>query len=277
MGKVDAEKKLMKFNFPPKSLQLRDGDHFVTGNLASRVAEALLSEIRDLAPGTRLPSEKAMATHFGVSRTVVRQTIALLKADGLLEARKGSGTFVLDHKLTHRTASNLHNDRSIQALLNLIEVRQSIEAEMARLAAIRRSPGQLAEIEHLLRRLAEAAAAGSDGVDEDAKFHRSIAAATGNPYWVRVSDMFAQQIYTSVTVTRANDRRENIVHQVMCEHQKILDAISAGDAAAAQKAAAEHMEHAAERVRAADLEFWQGKSGLVIRGIEDGFDGANTG
>lgn len=267
----------MESNFPPKSIQLRHGDRFVTGNLASRVAEALLSEIRDLAPGTRLPSEKAMATHFGVSRTVIRQTIALLKADGLLEARKGSGTFVLDHKLTHSTASNLHNDRSIQALLNLIEVRQSIEAEMARLAAIRRSPGQLAEIEHLLRRLAEAAAAGSDGVDEDAKFHRSIAAATGNPYWVRVSDMFAQRIYTAVTVTRANDRRENIVHQVMCEHQKILDAIAAGDAAAAQKAAAEHMEHAAERVRAADLEFWQGKSGLVIRGIEDGFDGANTG
>ena len=275
-GNVNAENKLMEFDFSPESIQLGGKGRFVTGNLASRVAELLLSKIRDLAPGTRLPSEKAMAKHFGVSRTVIRQTIALLKADGLVETRKGSGTFILDHELTHSGASNLLTERSIQALLNLIEVRRSIEAEMARVAAIRRSPGQLAEIEQSLRRLAEATAAGSDGVDEDARFHRSIAAATGNPFWVRFCDMFAQQIQTAVTATRANDRRENIVHQVMCEHRKILDAIAEGNAAAAQEAAAEHMEHAAERVRAADLKFWQGKSGLLIRGIEDGFDGANT-
>ncbi len=276
-GDINVEKIAMEFDFPPESIQLRGSDSFVTGSLASRVAALLRRKIRDLAPGTRLPSEKAMATHFGVSRTVTRESIALLRADGLLETRKGSGTYLLDQMVADDTASNRLTDGSIQALLNLIEVRRSFEAETARLAAIRRSPGQLAEIQHSLRRLAEAVAVGADGVDEDARFHRSIAAATGNTYWVRFSDMFAHQIHTAVTVTRANDRRENLVRRVMREHQKIHDAIAAGDAAAAQEAAAEHMVRAAERVRAADLDFWQNEGGLVIRGIEDGFDGADTG
>src|SRR5438128_1105321 len=69
---------------------------FPTGTLGARVAEQLLNKIRldDLQPGARLPSEQAMAQHFGVSRTVVREAIALLKAEGLLETRKGSGAFV---------------------------------------------------------------------------------------------------------------------------------------------------------------------------------------
>lgn len=246
----------MDFNLPPVPAPARS-DGFVTGNLASRVAELLLNKIRDddLAPGTRLPSEMAMATHFGVSRTVIRESIAMLKTDGLLETRKGSGTYLLDSVLARKSASDRFTDKSVQSLLNLIEVRRSFEAETARLAAIRRTPGQLAEIEHALRRISDAVAKGADGVDEDAQFHRSIAAATGNPYWVRFNDMFAQHIHSAVTVTRANDLRENITQQVMGEHQKILDAIAAGDAEAARNAAAEHMEHAAERVRAADLGF----------------------
>src|SRR5262249_62217604 len=72
------------------------GGTFDAGTLGERVAEKLLAKIRSdgLAPGTRLPSEHAMAQHFGVSRTVMREAIALLKADGLLTTRKGSGAFV---------------------------------------------------------------------------------------------------------------------------------------------------------------------------------------
>ncbi len=245
----------------------RDG--FVTGSLASRVVERLLSKIReeDLASGTRLPSEKAMAAHFGVSRTVIREAIALLKADGVLETRRGSGTFVVDPEMAQGLYGDRLTDQSVQALLNLIEVRRTIDAETAALAAVRRSPGQLAQIEHSLRRIAAATAAGSDGVDEDAQFHRSIAAATGNPYWVRFNEMFARQIHSAVKVTRANDRREDLTRQVMDEHENILAAIAAGDAEAAGTAAAEHMEHAAERVRTADSDFWHGEGGRFARDL----------
>lgn len=75
------------FPFPPSN---QETPGFVAGNLASRVAEQLLDKMRgdSLVPGTRLPSEIAMAKHFGVSRTVMREAIARLKADGLLETRR---------------------------------------------------------------------------------------------------------------------------------------------------------------------------------------------
>jgi DNA-binding FadR family transcriptional regulator len=241
---------------------------FPTGTLGARVAEQLLNKIRveDLAAGTRLPSEQAMAQHFGVSRTVIREAIAILKTEGLLETRKGSGAFVRNAAAAHALRTDRLTEQSIQSLLNIIEVRRGIEAEMAALAAVRRTPGQLADIEHALRRIEEAVAGGSDGVEEDAKFHQSIAVATGNPYWMRFVEMFAQTMRSAVKVTRANEaRREDFARQVQLEHEKIVNAIVAQDAEAARAAAKEHMEHAAQRVRQADREFWRGDGGELAR------------
>jgi DNA-binding FadR family transcriptional regulator len=249
---------------PPRS----GAGGFVTGTLASRVAEQLVNKIRseDLGPGTRLPSEQAMARLFGVSRTVVREAIALLKVEGLLETRKGSGAYVCRPPGLEGMRRDRLTDESIQSLLNVIEVRRGIEAETGALAAVRRSPGQLAEIEYALRRIEEAVAAGRDGVEEDARFHQCIAAATGNPYWVRFVEMFSQPIRSAVKVTRANEaRREDFARQVRAEHEKIVAAIAAGDADQARAAAKEHMEHAAERVRQADRDFWRSEGGEFAR------------
>jgi GntR family transcriptional repressor for pyruvate dehydrogenase complex len=240
---------------------------FPAGTLGARVAEQLLDKIRQegLKPGARLPSEQAMAGHFQVSRTVIRDAIALLKADGLLETRKGSGAFILRLDGVGLGADSL-TQQSVQSLLNVIEVRGGIEAETAALAAVRRSPGQLADIEHALRRIEEAVAAGSDGVEEDAKFHQCIAVATGNPTWVHFVEMFAEPIRSAVKVTRANEaRRQDLVREVQEEHEQIVNAIAARDPELARIAARTHMEHAARRVRQADREFWRGKGGELAR------------
>ena len=253
---------------------VKNGDGFVTGTLASRVAEQLLDKIRadHLAAGARLPSEQAMARHFGVSRTVIREAIARLKVDGLLETRKGSGAFVRDPgPLQVVEGGDRSTEESIQSLLNLIEVRRVMEAEVAALAALRRTPAHLAELDYALRRIDEAVAAGGDGVEEDARFHWAIAAATGNPHWVRLLEMFAQTIRSAVRVTRANEaRHRDFSGQVRAEHQKIVEAIAAGAPDLARTAAAEHMAHAAQRVRAADLEFWRGDGGQFVRQLNDG-------
>jgi GntR family transcriptional repressor for pyruvate dehydrogenase complex len=245
-----------------------EGDGFVAGTLGSRVAGKLLQKIRtdQLAPGIRLPSEQVMAVHFGVSRTVVREAIALLKADGILSTRKGSGTFVCAAPETLVDSDAALTEQSVQSLLNLIEVRRGLESETAALAALRRSPGQLADIEQALRRIEEAVASGVSGVEEDVLFHLSIAVATGNPYWVKFIEMFAQPARLAVKVTRANEaRREDFSNQVRLEHEKIVSAIAAGDPDAARAAAAEHMVQAAERVRQADHAFWRGDGGTLAR------------
>ena len=245
-----------------------DNGGFAVGTLGSRVADKLLQKIRfdGLAPGTRLPSEQAMAQHFGVSRTVVREAIALLKAEGILSTRKGSGAFILDD--LHAAKDDALTEQSVQSLLNLIEVRRGLESETAALAAVRRTPGQLAEIEHALRRIREAAAAGVSGVEEDVRFHLSIAEATGNPYWIKFVEMFAQPTRLAIKVTRANEaRRADFSSQVHQEHEKIVSAIAASDPKLAAIAAAEHMTNAAERVRLADREFWSGDGGELARNL----------
>lgn len=250
-----------------------DQNSFQSGTLGSRVAERLLAKIRqeDLQPGTRLPSEQTMAEHFGVSRTVIRDAIALLKGEGLLETRKGSGAFLRRSATAPLTRTDPLTEQSIQSLLNLIEVREGIEAETAALAAVRRTPAQLADIEYALHRIEEAAAAGLDGVEEDAKLHQCIAVATGNPTWVRFVEMFAEPIRSAVKVTRANEaRREDLMRQVQEEHARIVGAIAARDPDAARVAARAHMEQAARRVREADREFWRGQGGELARRLVKG-------
>ncbi|CDY77073.1 Transcriptional regulator PhnF [Caballeronia glathei] len=261
---------------PVSSDALESSGTFSSGTLGERVAEKLLSKIRSdgLAAGTRLPSEHAMAVHFGVSRTVMREAIALLKSDGMLTTRKGSGAFVCKTALPHAAMVDPLTEQSVQSLLNLTEVRRGLEAETAALAAVRRTPGQLAEIEHALRRVEEAMAAGGDGVEEDVQFHLRIAEATGNPYWARFVEMFAQQIRLAIKVTRANEaRRMDFVAQVREEHEKIVAAIAAGDPDRARAAAGDHMMCVAERVRLADRDFWAGSGGALARDLVRNFGG----
>jgi DNA-binding FadR family transcriptional regulator len=243
------------------------GSAFAAGTLGQRVAVALRKKIQDdgLAVGTRLPSEQAMATHFQVSRNIVREAIALLKQEGVLDTRKGSGAFV--SRLPAPAADAL-TAASIESLLNVIEVRQGLEGETAALAALRRTPAQLLELERALLRIETAVVNGQDGVAEDFHFHLLIAQATGNSAWARLVEMFARPIRSAVQVTRANEaRRAELAAQVLQEHRQILAAITDGSPENARAAAIEHMQQAANRVRQADREFWQGDGGALARQI----------
>ncbi len=238
------------------------------GSLSQRVAKILSQKIRGnvLSAGTRLPSENAMAQHFEVSRTVVREAIASLKAEGLVETRQGSGGFVRKPPAVASLQIDALTQESAQSLLDLIEVRRGMEAETAALAAARRTTKQLTAIKQALSRIEKAVAAGRDGVDEDVQFHLSIAEATGNPQWVKLVGLFSQQLRSAVKVTRANEaRRAEFAQQVRVEHEEIVAAIAARDADRARAAATAHMQHAGERVTAADQEFWHGEGGEFAR------------
>jgi DNA-binding FadR family transcriptional regulator len=237
-------------------------------NLSARVAGALLERIRthDLPPGTRLPSEQMMAERFGVSRTVIREAIATLKAEGLVETRQGSGAFVRQPSRNEGLRADALEAKSIDFLLHFLEVRRGIEGETAALAALRRSPQQLAKIHSTLSRIDEAVAAGRDGVEEDLSFHLSIAEATSNPYWVRIVGLCTDPLRAGIRVTRANEaRRNDFTQEVRAEHSKVCEAIAAGNPIAAHAAARAHMENAARRVKAADREFWHGEGGIFVR------------
>lgn len=229
-----------------------------TPKLPDQVATVLRERMAQgqFAPGARLPSEAQLAEALGVSRTVVREAISRLRSEGLLASRQGSGVFV-EAAPVRALRLDPHTGRSAAAVIQVVELRRAIEAESAALAAERRTAKDLARMKQALADLDRAVAAGGDGVDEDVRFHRAIAEATGNPYYLAVLEFLGQFLHGATRVTRANEaRRGDFARQVKAEHAAVLDAIGKSDGAAARRAAARHMINAAKRIREADPEFW---------------------
>jgi GntR family transcriptional repressor for pyruvate dehydrogenase complex len=240
------------------------------GSLTDRVTEALSQLIRggEFPPRARLPTETEMGSRFGVSRTVIREAVSRLKSEGLVESRQGVGVFVRDHSLDTPFRIDPNVVESVRSVMQIAELRRGLEAEMAALAAERRSPEQLSEIRRLLRAVNDAEPTSAAGVDADMAFHREIARATGNPHFVSLWDFIGQFLRGVMTVTRANEARSSdFTAEVAAEHEAIMDAIALGDADAARDAARRHMEMAAERIRNADPEFWKTAEGRAVRDI----------
>jgi GntR family transcriptional repressor for pyruvate dehydrogenase complex len=229
-----------------------------------QLTDALRARIgRGLFPvGSKMPSEQAIGLKFQVSRTVVREAVTRLKADGLIETRKGTAARV---RAASPTSDNgVSMPRSIDGLLGFLEVRRPIEAEMAALAAERRTEAQCAAIEAALLAIDRAQQESGTGVEEDLQLHLAIGRATSNAYWNQFVGLFAEPMRAAIRLTRANEaRRVDFASAVAVEHQRIYEAILEQDSDAARAAAHRHVENAATRVLLADREFWQEEGGAL--------------
>lgn len=229
------------------------------GSLTDRVTEALSQMIRggEFPPKSRLPTETEMGNRFGVSRTVIREAVSRLKSEGLVESRQGVGVFVRDRSLDTPFRIDPNVVESMRSVLQIVELRRGLEAEMAALAAERRTAEQLDGIRQRLQAVNEATPMSEAAVDADMAFHREIARATGNPHFVALWDFVGQFLRGAMTVTRANEARSTeFLSQSNAEHAAILDAIARGDSETARAAARLHMDMAATRIGAADPDFW---------------------
>lgn len=228
-------------------------------SLSDRVADALEAEIRGgrLVAGGKLPTEVALAEQFGVSRTVVREAVSRLKSMGLVDSRQGSGIFVRAAGFAPLNFGERHAV-SQAAVVQMVEVRRALEAEVAGLAAERRDANDIRRIREAIAALAAAVSSGGDGVAEDLALHRSIADAARNPFLLDTLNYLSQYLRGATRVTRANEaRRIDFATQVADEHLDIVNAIEAGDPARARAAAAAHMNNAIRRIGLADPSFWQ--------------------
>jgi len=228
-------------------------------HLSDQVADVLATEIRAgrLAVGDKLPTEAALVEQFAVSRTVIREAVSRLKSLGLVDSRQGSGMYVKDAGFSPLNFDARHAV-SKQAVIQMVEVRRALEAEVAALAAQRRTPEDVLRIRQAIVALEQAVLAGGDGVDEDVQYHRAIAEAACNPFLIGTLGYLGQFLRGATRVTRANEaRRADFARQVQDEHEIIARAIEAGDAGAARQAAAQHMNNAIQRIEQADPAFWQ--------------------
>src|SRR5690242_11688233 len=156
--------------------------------LADRIIESIRADLLtgSFPPGRKLPTESQLTMQFGVSRTVVREAIAALAADGLVESRQGSGVFATRHLTSTLGAMASEVGRRVSSALNVLEVRLAIEVESAALAAQRHSPSQEAAIQEAFFEFERLLRTNEPTGGADLAFHRAIAAATGNPSYIDV-------------------------------------------------------------------------------------------
>src|SRR5690606_8416139 len=124
--------------------------------------------------------EAQLTETFGVSRTVIREALTTLAADGLVESRQGAGVFVRDHPTLAFGSISLEVGNRISQALNVLEVRMGIEIESAGLAALRRNSAQEARIEEAFFEFDRLLEAGKATGKSDFPFHRAVAVATNN-------------------------------------------------------------------------------------------------
>jgi len=225
---------------PPEAL---NSQALVTERLSDRLAARIAEQIDGgaLTPGDRLPTEQQLAGAYGVSRTVVREAVHQLKSQGLVRSRQGSGVFVTAPPAHRALAFDPKLLESLDAVVQMVELRRVIEGEMAALAAKRATRTQIAALRRALQAIDIATDRGELGVEQDLAFHRAIGEATGNPQFVRLLGILEAYLRDAMTVTKGYESmRVDFMEHVRHEHRAIVDAVASGDQKSARRAAIQH-------------------------------------
>jgi len=194
----------------------------------------------DFRPDGALPSEGRLAEMFGVSRTVIREAMRILSAQGLVEISQGCTARVRSSDpQTVVDAFHTYMRRENHTLLDLTEVRLPLESSIASLAAVRASAEQIDKMEQCVERLAAARDLGAQ-IDADMRFHDVLAEATRNP-------VFALLLKTVVGLMRQSRSKTLArvgVRRALEGHRAILAAVRRRDPDQAQRAMSEHLSMA---------------------------------
>jgi DNA-binding FadR family transcriptional regulator len=226
----------------------------VPARLTDQVKAGIIKMIeeRGLAADDKLPTAEQLCTMFGVSRTVIREAVASLTAEGFLWSRRGSGVFV---RLAERPRINslcMQEPEDASAVLEMMELRMSMETEAAALAAERRTET------HLLRMVSALSSAENDpltvsgGSNKDRIFHREIAIATGNNRFLMFLDDLGFLLiprHVLDTSVESDDDRRKFLAEVHAEHHGIYEAIASRNSEGARAAMRAHLEKGRKRYR----------------------------
>ena len=224
--------------------------------LYRQIAEQLRGHITagEFAPGTRLPAERDLARELGVSRPSVREALIALEVEGWVEVRVGSGVYIRPQAQAngHARTGNGHAVSPAEwGPLELMRARELVEGEVAALAARHARKAQVAAMAGALERMQEDADAGVVPREGDELFHAAIAEACGNEV-LRDTVVGYWRARSGPLFSRLGDYFENPASwsAALVEHQQVLDAIRAHDAAAARTAMHQHLKRAYNRYSA---------------------------
>ena len=217
-----------------ETLLQNDGAGSLPDRIYARVGEAILRG--DFAPHNKLPTEAALSAQFGVSRPTVREALARLRSDGIIDSRRGAGSTVIRAPGTPVVVAT--PVKSLADIERYYAFRSCVEMGAAAGAAEFRDADDLEALQQAFEALNNAMEGGESGADEDVRFHLAIAQASHNPFFVTTIDTTVAPIRQFIELARnATDKKSLArVRTTQAEHQAIVDAIvrrSPGDAAEA--------------------------------------------
>ena len=219
--------------------------------LTDTVYEAILAGVVDggFPVGTRLPSEWELCESFGASRPIIREVLARLRAQGIVESRKGSGSYVM--RRIGATAQMPEDVASMAEIEACYDFRISLEGECAYFAALNRDDD---DIEEMTSNFEAFCAALLDdkrgGINDDFQFHLTIAEATHNLFFVNAFQAIKSRVHMAIDISRRltatplERRRRTLVR----EHKSVLDAIVEGDPVKARREMRRHVTNSKNRV-----------------------------
>jgi GntR family transcriptional repressor for pyruvate dehydrogenase complex len=213
----------------------------LSDKVAKLITEAILAG--HFAPGERLDSERELAEKFGVSRTVIREAIRSVAAQGLVEARSGRGVQVAEvdgESLSRAMSLYLRSNPKIDYPL-VHEVRSALEAQIAAIAASRATLDDLSLLEETNQKLATTSP--KEAATLDVEFHRLIAAATHNQLFVVLLDSIGDIL---LDVRRAAFAVPGMLKYAAGAHTEILARLNARDPEGAREAMRAHLDRAEE-------------------------------
>jgi len=216
-------------------------------------ADIILQQVKDLItkgvlrPGDRLPAERALSERFGVGRGHIREALKRLEFCGLLKTIPQSGTIVA-HPGMKALDNLLSNVLGLEKrdLRSLMETRAVLEVQAARLAAMRASQAEIADLEHVHDAYCEQVRAGGSGLEQNVAFHLKIAECARNSILRSLIKLLAPDI---VAASKRHERpKDGRSKTALKEHAAVLDGIRSRDPDSAGAAMEEHMRKARQKV-----------------------------
>lgn len=209
----------------------------VFASTAARIRELALAE--GLDAGDRLPAERELARRLGVSRTSLREALTMLRIEGVVEVQHGNGIYLLHSPA--EIVPPISRDLALQnpGLPALGEVRNTLEALAAELAAARREDRDLAAMVAAIRTMDAGVRQSEDGIEGDRMFHAAIVSAARNPVLAELMGSLAEG---AARIAAASLARSGQPPRSLAAHRLILDAIIVRDSELARRLMREHLD-----------------------------------
>lgn len=218
-------------------------------SLHPRLYELVADQIRDLIAsgaiqvGERLPAERELAKNLGVSRIVIREAVKILRSEGIIDIRPGSGTYVLEPNANYASSALmgfLRMRRGNDSFLKLLEVRKTLEIDIAGCAASKATPADCDRLEELIQWMERHRNDAAKYAESDHAFHIRLATSTHNELYELLLKPIAGLLYDFRVLLHSRDPVRTVDAGVE-QHREILRAVRERHVTRAKRAMRDHL------------------------------------